>query len=428
MLLHIYTNLLRLGLPFILFRLLIKGIKEPAYTKRWKERLGWTAYPKLIPKKSIWIHAVSVGEVQASLPIIQSLLQRYPETPLVLTTTTPTGAKHAWSLYKDSIKHTYLPYDLPSLVKRFLQRTNPFLTLFMETEIWPNIFHLCASSDIPIILANARLSPSSFKGYRYVTRFMAQALDKCRILTQSIPDQERFLKLGIKPENIEVIGNIKFDTGLPLEQIQEGKVLRDTIGRDRPVWISASTHAGEEESILQAQSLLREHLPDCLLILVPRHPDRFSNVEKLAVEKGFSVQRHSQGELIRPGTAVYIGDCIGRMFFFYAASDLAFVGGSLMPTGGHNLLEPASIGLPIISGPHLFNFQEISRLLLEKESLRIVSNSEEFAESLYNLFQHPEQSRAMGEKARKVVAENTGAVEKILQTIEPLVVKGRLLS
>ncbi|MCF8037717.1 MAG: lipid IV(A) 3-deoxy-D-manno-octulosonic acid transferase [Desulfohalobiaceae bacterium] len=416
-----YTNLLRLGLPFFVLRLAVKGLKEPAYRQRWQERLGWTGYPALPHNNIIWIHAVSVGEVQAAMPLIQGILTGFSGTDIVLTTTTPTGSEYAKKLFPNSIYHTYLPFDIPGLVNRFLGRTHPSLAIFMETEIWPNIFQICARHEIQIIMANARLSPSSFKGYIKVKRFMAQTLDKCQVLAQTVSDRERFLKLGVKPDNIYVMGNLKFDSRLPVQQIQKGKELRKRIAPNRPVWIAASTHAGEEESVLTAHARLRKHVPDCLLILVPRHPERFQAASDLSARMGFSVHAHSQDDLLGSETAVYIGDCMGQMFTFYAASDIAFVGGSLVPTGGHNLLEPASLGLPVIAGPHLFNFQEISSLLSQENGLVIIQDPEALAQTLYTLFQDPKHSRVMGNKAQNVVIQNKGAVNKVLQAIKPYV-------
>ncbi|MCF8106058.1 MAG: lipid IV(A) 3-deoxy-D-manno-octulosonic acid transferase [Desulfohalobiaceae bacterium] len=415
-----YSTLTRTFFPLYLLSLLLKSVKAPEYRHRWPERFGYTSYPPQTGPGTIWVHAVSVGEVRAAASLIKALKKEHPKQELVVTTTTPTGSHELQQLFADTVRHSYLPYDLESMAERFLQRTNPGLALFMETEIWPNLYTKLARRSVPIIMANARLSPGSFKGYMKIRPFMADILNRCtRILAQSEADRGRFTEIGVLPQKILTTGNIKFDQPVPKDHIRSGKLLRDSIGPRRPVWIAASTHAGEDEAVLKAHAGLRELLPDCLLILVPRHPERFQTAADLAAGLGYAVQKHSPGGLVRPETAVYIGDCMGRMFTFYAASDIAFVGGSLVQTGGHNLLEPASLGLPVLSGPHLFNFQDISRLLLDQNGLLLVKDSEELAKTLGILFQNPKQARAMGERAGQVVAGNKGATDKVLQAIEP---------
>ncbi|MFW6054779.1 MAG: lipid IV(A) 3-deoxy-D-manno-octulosonic acid transferase [Thermodesulfobacteriota bacterium] len=415
-----YSGLTRTFFPLYLLRLLLKSVKAPEYRRRWPQRFGNTPYPPQTGPGTIWVHAVSVGEVRAAAPLIKALQKEHPRRNLVVTTTTPTGSQELRQLFADTVLHSYLPYDLESMAERFLQRTNPALALFMETEIWPNLYTKLARRSVPVIIANARLSPGSFKGYMKIRPFMADILNRCTwILAQSEADRGRFTRIGVLPHKILTTGNIKFDQPVPTDHIRSGKVLRDSIGPKRPVWIAASTHPGEEEAVLKAHARLRKLLPDCLLILVPRHPERFQAAAGLAAGLGYAVQRHSPGGPVRPETSVYIGDCMGRMFTFYAASDMAFVGGSLVPTGGHNLLEPASLGLPVLSGPHLFNFREISRLLLDRNGLLLVKDSEDLATNLGALFQNPEQARAMGERAGQVVAGNKGATDRVLQAIEP---------
>lgn len=415
-----YTQLLRLGLPFLFIRLALKGFQEPAYRRRWQERLGWTGYPAIQQKKNLWIHAVSVGEVQAALPLIQQIQNTFPEHTLVLTTTTPSGSDHAWRLFHDSVLHTYLPYDLPGPVTRFLQRTRPCLAIFMENEIWPNLYQICSLRNIPIILANARLSPRSWKRYAKIQRFISHILADCTILAQSQLDQSRFLHLGAKAERIQVSGNLKFDMELPPPLLEEGKGLREAIGQKRPVWIAASTHQEEETEILTAHSQLLERLPESLLILAPRHPERFSAVSNVARSRGFQVQQYSHNRPFQFDSNIYIADVMGRLFAFYAASDIAFVGGSLVARGGHNLLEPAALGRPVLTGPHLFNFTEISSLLQDKKALLIVHDAHELAQGLTKLLQEPGFASQMGMQAQEVCAQNKGAVTKVLLTIKAL--------
>lgn len=415
-----YSTLAYLALPIVFGRLAIKGMKAPAYYKRLPERLGFTSFPSL--KKSIWIHAVSVGEVIAALPIIKHLHKAFPNLDLVVTTTTPTGSERVLDNLDDSMYHTYLPYDLPGTVDRFLKSAQPILAIIMETEIWPNLFLSCARKSIPIVMANARLSPSSFKRYQNIRSFITPVLNSCRkVLAQSRLDEERFLNLGVDPNKLLVCGNIKFDIDLSPEHMQKGEDLRHIMGKNRKVWIAASTHAGEEELILKAHSKILKEFPNALLILVPRHPERFDSVAELCSKAGFSYHRRSQNLFPEKDVSVYLGDTMGELPFLYAASDLAFVGGSMIQVGGHNLLEPAALNLPILTGQYLFNFSEVADKLLENNALIKIQDGNQLSESLFYLFKNPHAAEIMGNRAREVVENNKGSLFKTLKHIQEII-------
>ncbi len=415
----LYSLILFLALPFLFLRLLWRARHNPAYLKRWRERLG--SVPMAPLKESIWIHAVSLGEVIAATPLIKALLQQYPTIPLVVTTTTPTGSAQVISQFKDKVVHSYLPFDLPPLISRFLNKVRPKLCIVMETELWPNLIQACRKNKVPLLLANARLSPKSARRYAYVAPLVRSMLgDFSMIAAQSPLDAERFLKLGLPFDKLCVTGNIKFDLQLPDDLKARGESLRASLGKTRPIWVVASTHEGEESIILDALKEAQEHIPELLLILVPRHPERFNKVAELCQAQGFKIARRSLTELPETNTAVFLGDSLGEMMLFYAASDVAFVGGSLVPIGGHNMLEPAALGLPILVGPHLHNFSYVSELLLAENALIIVNTAHEIASTVTQWIKNSVEAGARGQRALAVVKANRGAVAKHLELIAQL--------
>ena len=424
-----YNLILYLTVPLVLLRLLWRGRRNHDYWKRWPERFGWFKTPSLI--KPIWIHAVSVGEVQAALPLVRELLSRYPDRTIVITTTTPTGSGRVQAEFGDKVFHVYMPYDLPGAVERFIHRIKPECLLVMETELWPNVFYQSSQLNIPVVVANARLSQRSFAGYQKFLKLTQSTLRQISLVAaQGTADAKRFESLGFSPEHISVTGSIKFDLDIPATVLEAGKVLRQSFGRgssgkQRPVWIAASTHEGEDERILQAFAMVRETIPDALLILVPRHPERFSTVTALCERQGFAVVQRTETKGCDANTQVYVGNSLGELLIFYAASDVAFVGGSLVSTGGHNVLEPAALGLPVVAGPHMFNFSEISKAMIEAGALQQVENSEQLAAAVSDLITHPETCQAMGEHGKKLVGENRGALANLLELIQPFVDKNR---
>lgn len=414
----LYTLLLHLTLPLILCRLLWRSRQLPAYRQRLSERLG-LHFPPFKPG-GIWIHAVSMGETIAAAPLVRALLEKHPELPITLTGMTPTGSERVRALFGSRVQHCYLPYDLPYAAARFLGRVQPKLAIIMETELWPNHIHLCKQRKIPIVLANARLSARSARGYaRFpaLTRPMFAAVSWYAAQTETEARRLRFL--GARPDRVTVTGSIKFDLridpALPPLARERRAVWQAS---QRPIWIAASTHAGEEEAALRAHRRLLTVFPEALLILVPRHPERFEAVHQLCQTQGFNTVLRSTGLPVTPAQQVLLGDSMGELPFFYAMADLAFVGGSLIPHGGHNLLEPAALRLPILTGPHLFNFLEIARQLHLAGALEQVMDGEALAGRLVRLFEHPERRQHMGQAGLNVLTANQGALSRLMVGLE----------
>ncbi|MEI8054473.1 MAG: lipid IV(A) 3-deoxy-D-manno-octulosonic acid transferase [bacterium] len=414
---HIYNLFLYLILPFLPLRLLWKSRKNIAYSQHIAQRFACFDFPAL--KDSIWVHAVSVGESISAVPLIQELIRDYPKTIIVVTTMTPTGAERIQKIFNGQVLQLYVPYDYPFAIKRFLRHINPRILILMETELWPNILYYSAESKIPIVLANARLSEKSFVNYKKI-RFFVRSMLGCItvVAAQSKLDAERFLALGLDQKKILVTGNIKFDVKVPDELFEHAKQLRLAFGKNRPIWIAASTHKGEEEKILAAAKIVCEAIPESLLILVPRHPQRFDEVFDLCLEREFEAIRYSKNQNCLASTNVVLGDVMGQLLLFYAASNIAFVGGSLVSWGGHNLLEPAVLAKPIISGQHLSNFLEISQLLIDFEALITVVNEAELARNLILLFQNKTLQEKLGCLALDVVEKHRGATKKTLAHIK----------
>ena len=397
---------------------LIRGITNRSYLQRIGERLG-IGYPRL--ERCIWIHAVSVGEVVAAVPLIRALGKRYPDRPLLVTTVTPTGAARVASLFGDEVHHTYIPFEAPQVVNRFFSATRPDIALVLETEIWPNLYRGCGIRNIPLVLVSARISPRSVRSYRRLLPLFRETLSHGIIIAaQTEADAERFLSLGAASERTRVTGNIKFDVELAPDLPVRGRELRADLFGDRPVWIAASTHEGEEEIVLDAQQKLLQEIPGLLLVLVPRHPQRFAGVRDMVTKKRMSVVSRTDGEPCSPDTQVFLGDTMGELTLFYAASDVAFVGGSLVPIGGHNLLEPAALGLPLVSGPHVFNAEEIADMFVDKGACRLVHDADELAADVGQLLSDPQMAARLGDAGRGILEGNRGALARLLAMIEPL--------
>jgi len=415
-----YTPLFHLGLPLVLLRLLWRAWRAPAYSRRIGERFAF-GLPPLRPG-GIWVHAVSVGESIAAAPMIRQLMTRYPQLPITVTCMTPTGSERIQALFGDSVQHCYLPYDLPWAAARFLDRVQPKLAVVMETELWPNHIHQCARRGIPVALANARLSERSARGYARFARLTAPMLAELSLIAvQTEAEADRFRQLGARRECVEVTGSIKFDLTIDPVLLERAAALRaQWEARQRPLWIAASTHAGEEEIVLAAHRQLLARHPQALLILVPRHPERFAAVAELCRKEGFASVRRSQGEAVGAGIDVLVGDTMGELLFLYALADVAFVGGSLVPNGGHNLLEPAALGKPVLSGPHLFNFLEIAAQLRDAGALWEVSNAAELASAVDALWSDPAMIKLMRNAGLDVLKANQGALERLLAGLERL--------
>lgn len=417
----LYSIALYLLAPLVFLRLAWRSLRAPDYRRRWSERLALYGSNTPRSRDAIWLHAVSVGEVQASAPLVRALLERYEDTPLVLTTTTPTGSRRVQDLFGGSVIHVYVPYDLPGAVNRFLRRFQPRLAVIMETELWPNLFAACDDAGIPLLVANARLSLRSARGYSKVRPLIRNTLSHVsKLAAQGDADARRFRILGVSPERTEVTGSIKFEQRLPASLREQAEVLRGMLGRDRPVWIAASTHEGEDEQVLDAFEQLLQRLPNTLLVLVPRHPERFGRVAALCRKRGYTVALRSENQPCDEHCQVYLGDTLGELPLLYSACDVAFVGGSLMPVGGHNLLEPAAMGMPALTGPHVFNFTEIAAMLLQVGAVRQVPDSGGLARHLELLLKDANLRHAMGEQGKRLVEANRGALERLLAIIEGL--------
>jgi 3-deoxy-D-manno-octulosonic-acid transferase len=409
----LYTILFYLALPIIFLRLLWRSLRIPGYRKNWGERLGFCSHRF---EGCIWIHVVSVGETIAAQPLIKAVIQEYPHLPVLLTNMTPTGAARVKAIFGDTAKQAFIPYDLPDAVARFLSRTKPKIAIIFETELWPNLFYACRKRHIPVLVMNARLSEKSARGYGSIagiTKQMFQAIT--HLAVQAPKDAERFLRLGFPKERMSVTGNIKFDLEIP---VLESTEFRESLGLARKVWIAASTHPTEEEIIFRAHQLIKEKYPHVLLILAPRHPDRIHDIMTLAKTHGFSFVRRSQKEVCTNLTDIYFADTLGELLFMYSLCDVAFVGGSFAQIGGHNLMEPAALAKPIVSGPVLYNFSEVSQLLLNAKGLTIVNNAGELAEKVLRFFSEDFLAKTAGQNAYQVVIENKGALQKQFDLIK----------
>lgn len=416
---YLYTLLFYLALPLVLLRLLWRARKNPAYAQRWQERFGYLSGRG--KKNCIWLHAVSVGESLAAVPIIKALRKKYPNIPIVVTGTTPTGADRIQAALKNDVTQFYLPYDLPDALNRFFDAVQPRLGIIMETELWPNLLNICGKRNIPIFLANARLSERSAKGYGRIAKLTEEMLQHITSMAVQTPvEADRFIALGLPSDRIHVTGSIKFDLEIPADLTARAQTLRSTWGKDRLVWIAASTHQGEENQILEAYSLICKTLPQTLLVLVPRHPDRFAQVATACKRQGFEIVLRSENIPCTPMTQIFIGDSMGELLLFYAASDVAFVGGSLIATGGHNPLEPAALGLPVLMGPHYFNFAAISEQLQKVGAMIKVDTPQELADHVLQLLQNTSSRQQMGVNGQHFVAQNRGALTKHLALIDGL--------
>jgi 3-deoxy-D-manno-octulosonic-acid transferase len=395
----------------------VRGIGNRTYFPKLGQRFGF-GIPRL--KRSIWIHAVSVGEVQAAIPLIRALAERFPDRELLVTTVTPTGAERVRRLFGDDVHHAYLPFEFPHAVNTFFERVRPEAALIMETEIWPNLYQGCGVREIPLILVSARISPKSIPGYRKLQPLIRETLAHGIIIaSQSQDDADRFLSLGASPERTCVMGNIKFDIRHDESTLARGRAERERLFGSRPVWVAASTHDGEEDLILDVHERIRARYDHALLVLIPRHPERFGIVRDLVARRGFSVVSRTDGQAAGDA-AVFLGDTMGEVPIFFAASDVAFVAGSLVPIGGHNLLEPAALGVPVITGPHNFNAQDIADLFIEMGACRKVEGPSELAETVSELLANPDEARRLGRAGQQVLEDNRGALKRLLVLLEPL--------
>ncbi|MEM7194859.1 MAG: lipid IV(A) 3-deoxy-D-manno-octulosonic acid transferase [Pseudomonadota bacterium] len=418
--LTLYRVFLYLCLPVFLARLLFKGLQNPKYLDRIRQRMGFlTIKPEA---KGIWVHAVSMGEVNAAAPLVQRLLSAKPNASVTITTMTPTGSERVGKLFGDRVSHCYLPYDYPGAARRFLKTVEPDLAIVMETEIWPNFIHACHKKSIPMVYANVRLSRRSHRGYRRFKKLIASTLQKIDLFAvQAKPDAKRLIRLGANPSSVHVTGSIKFDISIPPSVGEAAQAVRRNLGWDRPVWVAGSTHQGEESLILEAfESIRREHR-NALLVLVPRHPERFTTVFRLCTRMGFTTALRSEslGD-IDSDTQVYLGDTMGELQLLIAASDAAFIGGSLVPVGGHNVLEACAASVPVVFGPHMFNFSEISEMVLQQGAGLQALDPQDLSDVVGRWFDDPLLRTRYGTAGLELVESNKGALDRVESLIEQM--------
>lgn len=409
---HIYTALLWLLLPYVFLHLFWRARKQPAYLRHIAERFG--KYSIKSNSCVIWLHTVSVGETRAAASLVQRLQTAYPDHQILLTHTTPTGREASEQLYGDRVLRVYLPYDYPFAVRRFLRHFKPRVGVLLETEIWFNLIDGCHTQQVPLLLLNARLSEKSAAGYARFTKLTQSGLSQLSAVSaQSAEDAGRLMTLGAR--NVSVMGNLKYDIEPPPDMLERGRQLRTLLGADRPVFLAASTRVGEEALILEA--LKHINLPALLTVIVPRHPQRFDEVASLLTQHGIRFQRRSENSPIAADTQVVLGDSMGEMFAYYVACDIAYIGGSLLPFGGQNLIEACAVGKPVLIGPHTYNFMQASILAIEHGAALRVQDMNDLADTLQKLFSQTDKLRLMGNAGFTFVSANRGATEQAIAQI-----------
>lgn len=424
----LYSLLLYLIFPFVIIRLFWRSRANPAYRQRISERLGFVA--KDSDKPIIWLHAVSVGETIAAKPLIQALIVKYPDYRMLVTSTTPTGSDRVKALFLDEnsngvsnrVAHLYFPYDLPEIVARFLKRIKPQALIVVETEIWPNLYAACQRKNIPITIVNARLSKQSTKAYSRIRPLVAETLARVELIAvRSKMDAESFKQLGATDKQIQIEGNIKYDFQLDPEQSKKGKLWREQWGTERKVWVAASTHAGEDEVLLAVYRSLLVSFPDLILVLVPRHPERFDKVFQLCDsfhKEGIKALRHSQlMGYHNQSFNIIVGDSMGEMQSWYAAANIVFIGGSLVATGGHNPLEATAMAVPVVSGQYMFNFEDIAPELSDAGLLFVTATIEELEIKIIELLESGLQ-QGFQQKAEAIMQLHSGVTARLLQGIK----------
>jgi 3-deoxy-D-manno-octulosonic-acid transferase len=415
----IYIVVAWLLAPIVILHLFWRSRGNPDYRRRIGERFG--VLPKQALHDTIWVHAVSVGEVQAAERLVRVLLEQYPDRSILVTTTTPTGSDRVKALFGDRVAHCYVPFDMVGPVGSFFRWCKPAIAIILETELWPNLYNACGKRNVPLVLASARVSAHSVGRYRQVVSLFKETLSHGIVIAaQTQLDADRFVSIGASVKRTHVTGNIKFDFALPDGVVELGQQLRAEHAPDRPVWIAASTHANEEEIAIAAHMQVRKDYPDALLILVPRHPERFDSIATLLDRQGICFVRRSTGATCGNECSVVLGDTMGELTTFYAAADVAFVGGSLVKVGGHNLLEPAALKLPLITGPHTYNAADIAEMFQEKGVARVVNNQMELAAAVVNLLGSSSERDRLGVAGQALIESNRGALDRLLALLEPL--------
>ncbi|MDD5058976.1 MAG: lipid IV(A) 3-deoxy-D-manno-octulosonic acid transferase [Sideroxydans sp.] len=404
-----YTLGLWLLLPYVLFHLLWRARKQPEYLQHIGERFGF--YAGRSDKPAIWLHTVSVGETRAAATLVQRLREQYPDHQILLTHTTPTGRAASEQLYGSDVIRVYLPYDYPFAVRRFLRHFQPRIGVLLETEIWFNLIHACHAADIPLQLLNARLSEKSAARYARFPNLIRAGLQELHLIAaQTEDDAMRLAKLGSRA--VSVMGNLKFDIAPPANMLKLGARMRQMFGEQRPIFLAASTREGEETLLLDA--LQQAHLDNLLTVIVPRHPQRFDEVAALIEQHGLRMQRRSTNVAIAADTQVVLGDSMGEMFAYYAACDVAFIGGSLLPFGGQNLIEACAVGKPVFIGPHTYNFAQVTEFALACGAALRINNTDDLLLQLDALLHETKRLQQMGRDGERFVCDNRGATERAM--------------
>lgn len=414
-----YTLVLLLLAPVLLIGLYKKKPNKPSFGARWKEHFGFTPKLKHV-KHPVWIHAVSVGESILACNIVKEIKQKSPELPILVTTTTSTGAEQIAKL-GDLVEHRYMPIDFNFAIRRFLKVVQPNQLIIIETELWPNTLHQVDKQGIDISVINARLSEKSCRNYAKVQAlFNSINLSVTRWLCQSDTDAQRFIRLGVSPEKIDVTGSIKFEIKIEETVEQQGQSLKKSFSAQRPIWIAASTHKGEDEQVLEAHKNILLRHPNALLILVPRHPERFDSVFELCQTQNLNTIRRTANQPVENSTQIYLADTMGEMLKLLKASDVCFMGGSLSgkKVGGHNVLEPAALNIPTITGPSFFNFKEITEALIVQKGILICQDSNQLAEQVNELFTTPVKGDQLAHNAYRLVEKNRGALSQTINLLQ----------
>ncbi len=415
----LYSFLIVLCTPFVLLYFAVRGLRDSSYLGRWNERFGLVS--ALDQRGGIWVHAASVGEFNAASPLIRALLKTYPEIPLTVTTLTPTGSERVKGDLGDKVAHSYIPIDLPGAVSRFLKRLQPRMIIVMETEIWPNLYLQSQRLNIPLLMANARLSKRSVERFRRFPGFVGEVLQTVAwIGAQSDADAERLVSCGTNLQRIDMTGNLKFDLSVPASLEERAVALRLRWGQERPVLVAGSTHEADENVVIPAFVELLKSVPDALLILVPRYPERFARATQLAKAAGLRTELRSQGEICSPQAQCFVIDSIGELMSYYACADVAFVGGSFGEQGGHNALEPAALGKPVLLGPNMENAKEIANQLLQCNAAQRVSNQQDFRQAAEQILTDGVLRDSMGQAGRGLIEKNRGALDLTLSAIKKL--------
>ena len=412
----LYSAVFYLIIPFVLLRLYWRGFKTPHHRLRWNERFA--LYSEQYPQGVIWFHAVSVGEVEALFPLVTRMQILHSDSPILITTMTPTGSARVKAVLGDTVTHVYVPYDLPDAVNRFMTHFKPKLAVMIETEIWPNLFAHCGKNNIPLYIVNARIAAKSVSNYQKLSALIHPALAHVLLIaTQTQADAERFIAIGGIKDKVKNLGNIKFDVEIAAETIAQGLRLKTDLFNERFVWLIASTHKDEEAIFLELYATLKTHIPELLLVIVPRHQQRFTDVKKICEARNPTVIR-SNNAPVTAKTDIYVVDSIGELKMFYAAADIAFVGGSMVAAGGHNILEAAAVGVPVLFGAFMTNFQDIADGVLKQQAAIQCQTKEDVVQAVLSLYQQPAYRAELIANGKTFIRDNQGTVIRICQLFE----------